>query len=425
MLCISLCAVVHFFAPCSVDRDERRSRLEHHLKRLGHQAGVLCLISPAGRNIDLACSSLLLLHGQATNRQTATNKTYAHFSAMRLLPRPRLRQHPRRSLLVASLLLSLLYLTLWIVEKTKFGRWYWNYAAAIHPVLLYIMPPGKWGSIDRPPRWVQEIHDAPWMGEWELPELSPPLFERRGNDEAQQEQLTSPALIKLHVFSTAFPGARAKRDLIRRLSPMLNIPLPYRHLVELKFVLGHAEDGDGGVDEAVEALLAEEQNERGDLIRLRIAHGENMNEGKTLDWIRAVGTGQDGGKEAWWLFKVDDDVSGSSINAWAPRLRDKSDRAPWLVGSQADRPQCVLNIAKLLDTLLKLDHHQPHYLGTSLNRWPGYHHHFTGMSMGFSWGLVRACHLRTTCCARSPCPGQDAICRDRGDDTRGDRDDVG
>lgn len=74
-------------------------------------------------------------------------------------------------------------------------------------------------------------------------------------------------------------------------------------------MLGHAEDGAGQVDEAVEALLAEEQDEYGDLIRLHIAHGENMNEGKTLDWLRAVGTGQDGGREAWWLFKVDDDVS--------------------------------------------------------------------------------------------------------------------
>jgi hypothetical protein len=176
MLCISLCAVVHFFAPCSVDRDERRSRLEHHLKRLGHQAGVLCLISPAGRNIDLACSSLLLLHGQATNRQTATNKTYAHFSAMRLLPRPRLRQHPRRSLLVASLLLSLLYLTLWIVEKTKFGRWYWNYAAAIHPVLLsgqvgFDRPASAMGTRDPrravdgrvgAPRAIPPLVRAPW-----------------------------------------------------------------------------------------------------------------------------------------------------------------------------------------------------------------------------------------------------------------------
>ncbi|RSH82995.1 hypothetical protein EHS25_005705 [Saitozyma podzolica] len=43
----------------------------------------------------------------------------------------------------------------------------------------------------------------------------------------------------------------------------------------------------------------------------------------------------------------------------------------------------------LLDTLLSLDHRQPHYLGTSLNHWPGYHHHFTGMSMGFIWSLLK------------------------------------
>jgi hypothetical protein len=76
----------------------------------------------------------------------------------------------------------------------------------------------------------------------------------------------------------------------------------------------------------------------------------------------------------------------------------------------------------LLDTLLSLDHRQPHYLGTSLNHWPGYHHHFTGMSMGFSWSLVGVAQTQTVCGVRRPSSAQDTVRRDRQDVTRGDRD---
>ena len=41
-----------------------------------------------------------------------------------------------------------------------------------------------------------------------------------------------------------------------------------------------------------------------------------------------------------------------------------------------------------LDSLIALDPKTPTYLGTSLNRWPPFQHHFTGMLTGFSWGLV-------------------------------------
>lgn len=47
-----------------------------------------------------------------------------------------------------------------------------------------------------------------------------------------------------------------------------------------------------------------------------------------------------------------------------------------------------------LDSLLALDAKEPIYLGTSLNRWPSYHAHFTGMVTGFSHSLV--CSVVTT-----------------------------
>jgi hypothetical protein len=49
-----------------------------------------------------------------------------------------------------------------------------------------------------------------------------------------------------------------------------------------------------------------------------------------------------------------------------------------------------MNLPVFLDTLISLDPQKPIYLGTSLNRWPAFHHHFTGMLTGFSWPLVSA-----------------------------------
>jgi len=97
--------------------------------------------------------------------------------------------------------------------------------------------------------------------------------------------------------------------LIRELSPLEKIPAEYRHLVEVKFVVGHALKEDGGVDEVMEGLLREEQDMFGDVLKLDLARGENLREGKILDWIYAVGEGKDRGREAWYLFKIDDDVS--------------------------------------------------------------------------------------------------------------------
>ncbi|RSH91486.1 hypothetical protein EHS25_009785 [Saitozyma podzolica] len=247
------------------------------------------------------------------------------------------------------------------MHKGDLGRWYYNYAAALHPALAYVVPPGDWGPVENPPRWVQEVYDAPWMGEFDLPQLSSPRY--------HEGKLVSPALVKLHVFSTVTAKSREKRFLIRRLSPLNSIPKAYRHLFELKFVLGHAYKPNWDVDEEMESLLAQEQEEYGDLVRLNLVHGENLREGKILDWMRAAGTGDDGGRAAWWLFKVDDDNT--------------------LLRLTRARPQTVMNLPVFLDTLTTLDPQKPIYLGTSLNRWPAFHYHFTGMLTGFSWPLLQ------------------------------------
>ncbi|WWD21417.1 hypothetical protein CI109_105902 [Kwoniella shandongensis] len=278
--------------------------------------------------------------------------------------RRRLVQNPKTSILsFVVLLIAILYFALWRVEHGDFGRWYWNYGIVLHPAMIHIMPYGNWGPVEGPPRWIQEIHDAPWMGHWRIPELSEPVYNRSLSSITpprhphDQRGLISPSLIKIHIFSTVKPKAQEKRHLIRRLSPIFQIPPAYRHLIEVKFVVGHAYKEDWSVDEEMEASLTEEQEMYGDMFRLNLYHGENLREGKILDWIRAVGDGEDGGRDSWWLFKVDDDS--------------------------------VLNLPTFLDTLITLDPHIPHYLGTSLNRWPPYQHHFTGMVTGFSWGVVK------------------------------------
>ncbi|KAK4685573.1 hypothetical protein P7C73_g4576, partial [Tremellales sp. Uapishka_1] len=258
-------------------------------------------------------------------------------------------RHPTKTALLSlAVLYAAVYCTLWILNLGWRGRWHWNYAVALHPALAYVIPKGDWTSPTDPPHWVQEIYDAPWMGDFDVPHLSPRVYSFTSS-----YHLASPVILKLHIISTVSTESRQKRHLIRRLSPLFTIPSPYRHLIELKFVLGHAYRADGSVDDAVEAALAEEQDSYGDLLRLNLTHGENLRGGKILDWIRAVGTGLDGGREAWWLVKADDDA--------------------------------VLNLPNFLDALLALDPKQPVYLGTSLNRWPSYHYHFTGLVTGFSW----------------------------------------
>jgi hypothetical protein len=116
-----------------------------------------------------------------------------------------------------------------------------------------------------------------------------------------------PALLMLHVFSMPDASSRRRRSMIRTHNPDLSVPAEYRHLVEIKFVLGHSEVREGMSDEEKEGIKREEKKIEleqavfGDLIRLdNLKHGENMNEGKTLEWIRWVG--RPGGREAQWVM---------------------------------------------------------------------------------------------------------------------------
>lgn len=234
------------------------------------------------------------------------------FKALNVLRR-RCAQRPALTIaIVVFVLVSAVYFTLWRVHLRNDGRWYWNWFASLHPAAVYLIPAGDWDPLVNPPRFIPEIYDAPWMGTWELPKLSKPVYRHKtvpSTLENPPSPLLSPAIVKLHVFSTVWPKAQAKRQLVRELSPIYQIPCEYRHLIEVKFVLGHAYKANWEVDDEIEASLKEEQERYGDLIRLNITHGENLREGKILDWMRAAGSGTDGGRPAWWLFKVDDDVN--------------------------------------------------------------------------------------------------------------------
>ncbi|OXH00177.1 hypothetical protein C369_07278 [Cryptococcus neoformans A5-35-17] len=81
-----------------------------------------------------------------------------------------------------------------------------------------------------------------------------------------------------------------------------------------------------------------------------------MNRGKTWEWLRQVG--KEGGREAWWVMKCDDDTFPILPN--------------------------------LLPYLLAHSPGTPSYVGTSFGRWPGYHFYFEGMMYGFTWPVVKA-----------------------------------
>ena len=220
-----------------------------------------------------------------------------------------LRYRPRSAALVV--LVSALCLT-WLILKLILsvswrGRWYWNYVVSYHPALAHLLPSGRWGPIDAPPRFMDEVLNAPWMGEWDVPTLSAPSYHR--SDTSQSGRLSSPALLKLHIFSTPTITAQSKRDVIRSVSPMLNLPRQFRHLVDIKFVLGYPLNRKGDIERSLEDRIRAEQSIHRDLFRLEgLKDGENIRQGKILDWMRAVGTRLDGGREALWVFKMDDDV---------------------------------------------------------------------------------------------------------------------
>jgi hypothetical protein len=157
-----------------------------------------------------------------------------------------------------------------------------------------------------PPPTSQALLDAPWAGTWSTPTLVSPscdgLSSFDPNNPSDANGNDVPALMIIHIFSSAFPKSRTKRDTIRSVDLLQSIPPEYRHLIEMKFVLGRSED------EEWEKQLDIEAAEYGDLVRLdNLFDGENMDHGKSARWIRYVG--REGGRKAWWVFKCDDDVS--------------------------------------------------------------------------------------------------------------------
>lgn len=239
-------------------------------------------------------------------RQRASRRLHPLTTRLQGL-RQRMRRHPIQAVfLILFTLLFVLWVAMrltwiWLVNGDFFERFYWNYGVYLHPGMERIMPIGLWNPPYDPPRWVPEVYDAPWMGEWDVPALSPPVY--------KGSELVSPAIVKLHVFSTARESARQKRAFIRSVSPLYNIPPAYRHLIELKFILGHAVHQNGTANLEEEDKIEQEQETYGDLVRLQLKNGENLREGKILQWIHAVGAGLDSNREAWYVFKVDDDVS--------------------------------------------------------------------------------------------------------------------
>lgn len=185
----------------------------------------------------------------------------------------------------------------WVAGK---DNWLWR----DHP---------HWGEAED----ISALREAPWPGSFTIPNLR-----KKEKEEEEEEVLTwngngfnrtmkeeEPALLMLHIFSMPTSSSRRRRALIRQLHPINSIPLEYRYLVEIKFVLGHHEVHDDMSDEEKEKIEIEEremiveQREFGDLIRLEGLHGgENMNQGKTIEWMRWVG--REGGRESQWVMYV-------------------------------------------------------------------------------------------------------------------------
>ncbi|WVR03582.1 hypothetical protein IAU60_000574 [Kwoniella sp. DSM 27419] len=228
-----------------------------------------------------------------------------------------------------------------------------NTPAWLHPTLHKVLknPSDPLG----PPPIYPGLREAPWAGSWPVPKLSAPRYNTSDvTDGPLVHQAITPALLMLHIFSTPSAGSRRRRQVIRDVDLIQAIPDPYRHLIEIKFVLGVNLDIEANREE--EAAIAREAETYGDLIRLKDLHnGENMNEGKTWEWLRYVG--RTGGREAWWVLKCDDDTF--------PLLPN------------------------LLPLLLGLDPSEPTYVGTAYAAWSGYHYYFAGMMYGFSWGVVK------------------------------------
>lgn len=180
------------------------------------------------------------------------------------------------------------------------ARWRWRDAERQRINLQNILLPRWWAfslaDKQQPNRHsedaVAELVNAPWMGTWAVPELTPPVH-------GQDGVLTSPAWVMLHIFSTPTVKGAEWRNFLRRVSPLLKVPRDYRHLIEVKFVIGYPED-DESSPWAPRRNLDREQKLHGDLVLLEgLLAGENMNHGKTIAWVQHLGRS---GREAQWVM---------------------------------------------------------------------------------------------------------------------------
>lgn len=178
----------------------------------------------------------------------------------------------------------------------------------LHPLVWKWVPTGSGHPSPLEP--IDELLHSTWPGLWPVPEL-------RGGNRARISvgvgaqgtpvplHQQDPAWVSIYIFSTSSPSSRSRRDLIRMHHPALSLPLEYRHLLDVTFVLGRPEAKQRtGKElremEANERDIEKEMEKYGDVLRLNgLQGGDNINQGKTWEWIRWVGNK---GREAQWVL---------------------------------------------------------------------------------------------------------------------------
>jgi hypothetical protein len=259
-----------------------------------------------------------------------------------------------------------------------------------HGLVSIIFPSPEQKELEAPYLF-DGILQAPWPGGYPLPELKLPQTLSQNHLEKEASNSSHPlssysstdptsepaAFLMLHIFSTPRSQSRHKRQFIRNHSPLASVPLSHRHLVEVKFVIGYPDPNEPMTPEIEkeEEEISRENEQYGDVIRLKgLYKGENMNNGKSWEWLRWVG--RPGGRQAWWVLKCDDDVSILLLTVSEEEL---------LLIAHA---QTLPIMPNLLPFLTEQNPREPVYLGTALGHWLGFHYYMEGMMYGFSWGVV-------------------------------------
>lgn len=131
-----------------------------------------------------------------------------------------------------------------------------------------------------PPKFFKALLAPPPLESW----VRTPLSDTRD----------SPRLLSLHIFSISSPSSRRRRYRIRRLSLIARIQPKYRHVVEIKFILGYPpavqRDNDDVIAEEKE--IQEEMKEYDDIVRLNHLFG-----GEKYEPRNELGVGEMGRKE--------------------------------------------------------------------------------------------------------------------------------